>query len=131
MFLFFNGFHFYPWQEMSLGTCEQKSSFTIQLQNYRDFLSLSCLSTHFIPPPQKKSYPSEDFSLKNYGQKLLQDDIFSPVDHRASHLVGSFDFLEQCLLVNNLHLFPLDGILCSAQLTLPRKTTEPLSPTKG
>lgn len=112
---------------MSLGICEQKSSFTIQLQNYRDFLTLSCLSTHFRPP-LKKSYPSEGTSLKNHGQKLLQDDIFSPVDHRANHLVGGFDFLEQCLLVNNLHLFPLDGILCSALLTF---YPEPLTPTKG
>lgn len=48
MFLFFNEFHFYSWQELSLEISEQKISHYKITEIF--FFTLGCLSTYFLPP---------------------------------------------------------------------------------
>lgn len=64
-------------------------------------------------------------------RQLSHRESLSPLRHVANYLVGNSDFSGTVLSVNNSHEFPSDGILCSAWLTLPRKTVAPLPPTKG
>lgn len=100
------------------------------LQTNWDFLTLRCLSTYFWPPP-KGSLPQWGQFIKNLrtGSCCKMDSLF----FGAPGLPPGWQiwFSGTMLLVNNSHEFPLDGIPCSAQLTLPIKMVELLPPIEG